>query len=134
MPREVNLIPVVLGILSREGRLLITERPEGKPYPGYWEFPGGKIEPAESGYDALVRELREELGIEVTSAHHCFDHIYTYPDRTVHLAVWIVDTFEGEPSPVENQQLRWSTSSEMQQLNLLDGMWPLLPKISPHFS
>ena len=133
MPWEINLIPVVLGVLSRAGRVLITERPAGKPYPGYWEFPGGKIEPNESGQEALVRELREELGIEVTSAHHYFDHIYSYPDRTVHLSVWIVDTFQGEPTSLENQQLRWSTFAEMQKLNLLDGMWPLLPKISAHF-
>ncbi len=135
MPREIKLIPVpvVVGVVSRDGRLLISERPEGKPYPGYWEFPGGKIEPNEDGLMALVRELHEEIGIEVTSARHCFDHVYHYPDRTVHLAVWIVDAFNGEPSSLENQKLRWSTFSEMQQLNLLDGMWPLLPKISPYF-
>ncbi len=64
----MTVVHVVAGILLRGDRMLIAERPAGKPYDGYWEFPGGKIEENESAHAALARELHEELGIEVVSA------------------------------------------------------------------
>ncbi len=103
------MIHAVVGILKREGKVLVGERPLGKPYSGYWEFPGGKVEVNETGKDALERELQEELGIHVITAKPWFQHTHSYPDKTVLLDMWIVSEFTGEPHGKENQQLRWVT-------------------------
>ena len=71
---------VAVGILQRpDGQVLFAQRPPGKAYAGYWEFPGGKIEPGESDYAALVRELREELGVEGTAATDLLTQRHVYP-------------------------------------------------------
>ena len=115
--------------MQREDKLLIAERPHGKPYSGFWEFPGGKIEEHESGEQALIRELDEELGIDVSAAQFLFHHEYTYPDKIVHLQVWQVMHFSGEPHGRENQLLRWASVSEMKTLRLLEGNWAILDAI-----
>ena len=123
------LIRVVVGILKRGHHVLVAERPQGKSYSGYWEFPGGKIEAAESGEAALKRELHEELGIHVTSAHLYFEHHHAYPDKTVLLEIWLVHAFSGEPQAKENQSLRWVTWPQMLELRLLEGNVAILGKI-----
>lgn len=133
MPRQTGIIKAVVGILRRDCRVLVAERPAGKPYSGYWEFPGGKIEPEESSETALHRELEEELGIAVVTAHHLFEHTHTYPDKTVLLDLWLVDEFVGEPHGKENQQLRWATLPEIHDLKLLEGNWPLMDRIKGLF-
>ena len=117
----------------RDGRLLVAERPEGKPYSGYWEFPGGKVEDNESSETAIKRELREELGIEVIAATHWFEHLHAYPDKTVLLELWQVSEFIGEPRGQENQTLRWVTFEEILHLRLLDGNLALLSHIKTLF-
>jgi len=120
---------VVAGILLQGDRMLIAERPVGKPYAGYWEFPGGKIEANESARAALARELHEELGIEVIAARHLFNHTYTYPDKTVSLEVWLVNEFRGEPEGKENQELRRVTFTQMADMRLLEGNWPIVDRL-----
>lgn len=122
-------IHAVAGILQNANKLLVAQRPVGKPYSGYWEFPGGKVEKQEAGEQALKRELHEELGIEIISSQHLFNHTHSYPDKNVLLEVWLVSQFSGEPQSKENQELRWVTQSEMKQLQLLEGNWPILDKI-----
>jgi 8-oxo-dGTP diphosphatase len=122
-------VHAVAGILQRENKILIAERPAGKPYNGFWEFPGGKIEASESGEHALIRELHEELGIEVKSAQFLFHHEYTYPDKIVHLQIWQVMAFEGEPQGKESQALCWVTIPEMMEMKLLEGNWVIVEKI-----
>ncbi|TAK75632.1 MAG: NUDIX domain-containing protein [Gammaproteobacteria bacterium] len=122
----MRLIRAVVGVLKREGKLLVAERPQGKSYSGYWEFPGGKIEADETGEAALVRELQEELGIDVILAKHWLDYTYSYPDKTVALEIWRVDDFTGEPHGKENQQLLWVTYAELLSLHLLDGVRPMM--------
>ena len=123
------MIRVAVGIVKRGEALLVAERPLDKPYSGYWEFPGGKIETNESGRDALTRELQEELGINVLSANLLFEHTHTYPDKTVLLEIWLIDQFEGDPYGKENQQLKWATLAEMPNLRLLEGNWFILEKL-----
>lgn len=125
----MNSIHAVAGILHRNDKILIAERPQGKPYSGFWEFPGGKIEPHESGEQALIRELHEELGIEVKLTQLLFHHEYTYPDKTVHLQIWQVTQFSGEPHGKENQQLRWVTKSQMMSMKLLEGNWAIVERL-----
>lgn len=119
----------VAGILRRKDKILIAERPAGKPYSGFWEFPGGKIEAHESGEAALIRELHEELGIEVSSARFLFHHEYIYPDKIVHLQIWEVLAFSGEPHGKENQVLSWVSLAEMKKMRLLEGNWVILDSI-----
>ena len=114
-------VRVAVGIIQDDGRFLIAKRPEGKPYSGYWEFPGGKIEPHEEAYTALVRELHEELGITVTKAELWREHHHSYPDKSVELSLWRVLAYTGTPTPLENQTLMFATYQEMQSLQLLEG-------------
>ena len=100
-------VTAVAGILWRNGRYLAAERPAGKIMAGYWEFPGGKVEEGETPDDALIRELREELGITATSAvfWRTIDHINVQGHITLHL--FHVPEFTGDPSPLEGQKLAW---------------------------
>jgi 8-oxo-dGTP diphosphatase len=133
LPWQIDMIRVAVGILRQQNRILVAERPSGKPYAGYWEFPGGKIEENELSLDALKRELHEELGITVSDAEHWFDHIHHYPDKTVLLEMWMISSFSGEMHSKENQQLRWVTFEEMQALRLLEGNWPIMERIGELF-
>lgn len=121
MSRQTQLIPVVVGVLRRAGKVLVAERPKDKPYSGYWEFPGGKVEPNETVEDALKREIKEELGVDVLSASPWITHQHDYPDKSVFLNLWCVDVFDGEPVGKESQQLRWVDCDEMFSLRLLEG-------------
>ena len=131
MPWEIRLIRAVAGILYRENKILIAERPVGRPYSGYWEFPGGKIEVNESGEEALKRELAEELGIMVMSAQRWFEHSHVYPDKTVFLEMWLVKEFSGVPEGKEKQMLRWVTMSELVGLRVLEGNLAIIDRINP---
>lgn len=115
------MIPVVVGIIRRGDLFLVAERPVGKPYSGYWEFPGGKVEPGEDALTALKRELHEELGIDVTEASLWQEREHTYPDKTVFLSLWQVHHYHGEPQSLENQTLAFVTIEQMRALRLLEG-------------
>jgi 8-oxo-dGTP diphosphatase len=122
-------VHAVAGLLQCEDKYLIAKRPEGKPYSGFWEFPGGKIEENESGEHALIRELHEELGIEVHAAEFLFHHDYSYPDKMVHLQIWRVTQFSGEPHGKESQMLEWVTLADMMNMQLLEGNFIIVDKM-----
>ena len=124
-----KLVRAVVGIIKRDNKVLVAERPVGKPYSGYWEFPGGKIEPQESPQEALIRELREELGIDVITAEPWFIHQHHYPDKKVELNMWLVTQFTGEPHSKENQSLRWATHADMLAMRLLEGNWAVMDRV-----
>jgi 8-oxo-dGTP diphosphatase len=104
-PRKRTL--VVAGLVVRDGHVLITQRRADQALPLQWEFPGGKVEPGESASDALVRELREELGIETETAYPWITRVFTYPHATVRLHFFRVTRWRGEPHPHEGQQFAW---------------------------
>jgi len=106
--QQAGIGDVAVGmILRQDGCLLLANRPRGKPYEGWWELPGGKLEPGEDALQALSRELHEELGITVTQATPWVTHVHVYPHATVRLAFCRVTAWEGEPRGMENQALRW---------------------------
>lgn len=133
MSWEFELIRAVVGILQKDDVVLIGQRPFGKPYSGYWEFPGGKIEKAETAADALSRELHEELGIRVLQAERWFEYTHHYPDKTVALQFWRILSYEGDPVGKENQTLCWVNFSELQELNLLEGNLAVMDKLKDLF-
>lgn len=130
MAKSNRIVHAVVGILWRDQQLLVCERPLGKPYAGFWEFPGGKIESNETSLSALKRELEEELGIVVKSAELIIQHQHTYPDKHVILDIWKITDFIGEPKSLEQQQLKWATPQALRQLNLLEGNWAILDAIT----
>jgi 8-oxo-dGTP diphosphatase len=106
MPEKI--IDVAVGVLLRpDGTVLLGNRPEDKPWPGWWELPGGKLEPGESVMQALARELHEELGIQIHTATPWVTYVHTYPTTTVRLAFCRVTGWDGEPQGLEGQLLRW---------------------------
>jgi 8-oxo-dGTP diphosphatase len=109
-----------------QGRLLLNQRPPGRPMAGDWECPGGKCEPGEQAWDALRRELDEELGIEVQAGERFLDLWHEYPDRRVHLDVWRIGRFRGVPFPREGQVLRWLTLDDIDSIRLLEADWPIV--------
>jgi len=107
-PASNTIIDVAVGIVWRpDGRVLLAERPSGKPWSGYWEFPGGKIEPGESVRHALARELHEELGIELDDATPWVTRVHAYPEKTVRLHFQRVHRWHGAPHGREGQRLSW---------------------------
>lgn len=103
-----KIVDVAAGlVIDAAGRLLLGQRPVGKPYEGWWELPGGKLEPGETPLQALARELNEEIGIEVTRAVRWVTHVHAYTHATVRLYFCRVTGWRGEPTGLENQQLHW---------------------------
>jgi len=111
------------------GRVLIARRPEGKYMAGFWEFPGGKLDAGETAEQALARELREELGIQLQRCHPLLQLRHDYPDRVVALEVFIVDEFRGEPAALEGQALQWVSSQVLVQQPLLPADRPIVAAI-----
>jgi 8-oxo-dGTP diphosphatase len=118
-------------LLDAEGRYLLGQRPEGKPYAGYWEVPGGKIENGESVFAALKRELQEELGIDIESSEDLVVLEYDYPHAYVRLHVSIIRKWIGIPKGCEGQSLSWqllvNTIPTVEPL--LPAAWPMLEKL-----
>lgn len=113
-------------ILKPDGNFLLTQRPEGKPYSGYWEFPGGKIEKNETPLYALNRELQEELGIQVIHAHPWMTRIFAYEHATVKLHFYRVTAWQGDVYGREQQQLSWQTPLTTTATPMLPANGPVL--------
>ena len=120
----MRITEVAAAVIERPGEFLLAQRPAGKPYSGFWEFPGGKIEPGEDPRAALDRELREELGIEVREATPWITRVYAYTHATVRLHFFRVTAWEGEPQPLEDQAIRW-------QVVTAPDVAPMLPANAP---
>lgn len=136
----LNITHAAVGIIQREdGLVLLGERPVGKPWAGYWEFPGGKVEIDETPIQALVRELQEELGITVKSHYPWLTRTFDYPAKlnvqgqlespakTVKLHFFIVTEWDGEPRGLEQQALSWQAPNSL-------NVSPMLPANAPIFS
>jgi len=121
------VLHVMAGVLrDATGRVLLAQRPPGKHLAGMWEFPGGKLEPGESPRDALVRELREELGIDVLDAEPLLQIPFDYPERILLLDTWRVDRWHGQPRSMEGQPLQWSFPRDIAPTTLAPADRPVL--------
>lgn len=117
---------VAVGVLIRpDGSFLLTSRPQGKVYEGYWEFPGGKLEAGETVAQALRRELEEELGIHIGAVHPWKSEVVDYPHALVRLNFCKVFDWQGELQMRENQSFAWQ-QLPVQVVPVLPGTVPLL--------
>ncbi len=120
-----KIVEVAAAVLQRpDGTFLLAQRPADKIWAGYWEFPGGKVEAGETARDALVRELKEELGIVVVIAYPWIARVFAYPHATVRLSFFRVTEWRGEMHPHEGQQFSWQHATEV-------AVGPLLPANAP---
>jgi 8-oxo-dGTP diphosphatase len=117
---------VAAALFDRDGQVLIAQRPLGKPLAGRWEFPGGKVDAGESEREALSRELREELGIEVLAARPFMRLTHAYAERDVELSLWIVERFTGEPRPLDAQALKWVAPARLAAEDILEADQPFI--------
>lgn len=127
------LVDVAVGLLLREdGRFLLCTRPPGKPYAGYWEFPGGKFEAGEDVVAALQRELSEEIGIQPTNIVFWQVLVVDYPHALVRLHFCKVQAWDGEVKMLEGQRFVWETHP-VQVQPVLPGTIPVLAWLQqPH--
>ncbi len=120
-------VEVAAAVIERsDGAFLMASRPPGKPYAGWWEFPGGKVEAGESARHALERELREELGIEVEEAVPWLNRAFDYPHAAVMLHFFRVTRWLGEPQPHEGQTLAWTRAEAPDVAPILPANGPIL--------
>lgn len=122
---------VAAGILiNSAGQFLLGSRPVGKPYAGYWEFPGGKLEHGESAHAALVRELNEEMGIQVKAATPWLTQRFDYPHAQVELRFFKVTAWDGILHGREGQQLAWQSIGQMTVSPILPANGPILRSLA----
>jgi 8-oxo-dGTP diphosphatase len=124
---QLKSIDVVAGLLFKDGRVLACQRGADGPFPLKWEFPGGKIEPGEEATAALVRELREELGIDTAVVKEILTYTHSYPGSfTVKLSFFQVPHYSGEVVNRVFKRIRWVAPEELGKLDFLDGDRPAI--------
>jgi 8-oxo-dGTP diphosphatase len=128
-PTRRTLLVAAAALVDHENRVLIAERPVGRSMAGLWEFPGGKVEAGETPEQALVRELREELGIEVCLA--CLAPFtfasYAYPEFHLLMPLFLCSNWEGEITPREGQRVQWVRAMRLADYPMPPADLPLLP-------
>jgi len=124
--RPIILVAAV-ALLNEEGKVLLAKRPPGRPLAGLWEFPGGKVDPGEDPETALIRELMEELGIEITRA----DLVpltfasHAYPEFHLLMPLYLCKRWEGDIAAQENQELLWVKPDELRLYDMPPADEPL---------
>ncbi|MFC4626576.1 8-oxo-dGTP diphosphatase MutT [Daeguia caeni] len=123
------LVVAACALVDGDGRVLLTQRPEGKQLAGLWEFPGGKVEPGETPEECLVRELREEIGI--TTRVPCLAPLtfasHTYEDFHLLMPLYVCRRFEGIARGLEGQALKWVRPRDMRDYPMPPADEPLIP-------
>lgn len=119
------VVPVACALIERDGRLLVAQRPPGKKRAGKWEFPGGKLEAGETADFALVREIREELGLDIQVGKRLAAVRHDYGDAVIELLPYRCALTSGEPHPHEHTAIRWCTREEIAALDLAEADRPV---------
>jgi mutator protein MutT len=125
----LQTIDVAAALIFRDGKLLITRRRAEAHLGGLWEFPGGKREPNETFEQCLVRELREELGVEVSVGELFEEVVHAYPGKTVHLKFFVCRLENGEPKTLGCTALKWVGKSELEKYTFPAADARLLDKL-----
>jgi 8-oxo-dGTP diphosphatase len=123
------LLVAAVALIDKEGRVLLAQRPEGKSMAGLWEFPGGKVEPSETPEAALIRELREELGIDTWSS--CLAPLtfasHDYNDFHLLMPLYACRKWQGIVTPLEGQKLAWVRPAGLRDYPMPPADLPLIP-------
>ncbi|MGC6512057.1 MAG: 8-oxo-dGTP diphosphatase MutT [Parvibaculales bacterium] len=123
-----QLLVVAAALVDEEGRVLVTQRPPGKSMAGKWEFPGGKVEAQETPEQALIRELKEELDIDVT--HNCLAPLsfasHTYDDFHLLMPLFVCRKWQGVVRPAEGQAMQWVKPVQLFKLEMPPADLPLI--------
>jgi 8-oxo-dGTP diphosphatase len=126
-PHRVVLVAAV-ALIDADGRVLLAQRPEGKAMAGLWEFPGGKVDGGETPEAALIRELAEELGVDVAAS--CLAPFtfasHTYPDFHLLMPLYVCRKWSGIPMPREGQRLRWVRAAQLADYPMPPADTPLV--------
>lgn len=124
-----TLLVSAVALIDSEGRVLLAQRPEGKSLAGLWEFPGGKVEPGETPEAALIRELREELGIDTWKS--CLAPLtfasHSYPDFHLLMPLFACRRWDGIPTAQEGQTLAWVRPANLRDYPMPAADLPLIP-------
>jgi 8-oxo-dGTP diphosphatase len=122
------LLVAACALIDSDGRVLLAERPAGKPMAGLWEFPGGKVDDGERPEDTLIRELSEELGIIVNEA--CLAPLtfasHSYADFHLVMPLYVCRRWEGSVMPLERQRLAWVRPNRLREYPMLPADEPLV--------
>ena len=136
MEKKDLIIVSAISLVDRDGRILISKRSENKFMPGYWEFPGGKLEGGETPEQCLIREIKEEINIDLEN--FCFStltfSLNEYNEFNILLLLYICREWEGVIIAKENQELKWSFSKDLYDCNLLPADKDLIPYIRDSIS
>ncbi|MBZ4689511.1 MAG: mutT [Cereibacter sp.] len=123
------LLVSAVALIDRDGRILLAQRPEGKSLAGLWEFPGGKVEPGETPEAALIRELKEELGIDTKAS--CLAPLtfasHSYDDFHLMMPLFACRRWEGIPEAREGQTLAWVMPNRLRDYPMPPADLPLIP-------
>lgn len=122
-------LQVVAALLEQGGRFLICQRPSHKAQGDLWEFAGGKIEPGETPQQALERECREELAVEIQAGELFMEVVHEYDDRIVRLLVLRAVLKSGEPIALEHQAMAWVTPQQMMEYDFCPADLPILERL-----
>ncbi|WP_336055479.1 (deoxy)nucleoside triphosphate pyrophosphohydrolase [Nitratireductor sp. CH_MIT9313-5] len=128
-PEKPMVLVVACALVDADGRVLITQRPEGKSLAGLWEFPGGKVDPGEVPEEALIRELKEELGIETKTS--CLAPLtfasFSYDSFHLLMPLYVCRRFWGIPEGREGQALKWVRPNKLRDYPMPPADEPLIP-------
>ncbi|MBK5933979.1 8-oxo-dGTP diphosphatase [Rhodovulum imhoffii] len=118
-----------VALIDADGRVLLAQRPAGKPMAGLWEFPGGKVEPGETPEAALIRELQEELGIDTRAS--CLAPLsfasHSYADFHLLMPLFACRRWTGTPAPREGQAMKWVRANRLRDYPMPEADLPLIP-------
>jgi len=129
-PKPIPVLDVGAALVIRGGRYLVTQRLEGDSFGGFWEIPGGKVEPGEKLEDCVVRELMEELAIKVDPRKFFRTVDYSYPHLTVRLHIYLCRLVSGEPQKIECQDYAWATPAELPTFRFPEADQTLVHELS----
>jgi 8-oxo-dGTP diphosphatase len=124
-----RVLVAAVALIDADGRVLMAKRPEGKSLAGLWEFPGGKVEPEENLEAALIRELKEELDIDVTAS--CLAPLtfasHAYDDFQLLMPLFVCRRWKGLPRAMEGQEIKWIRAKDLRALAMPPADLPLIP-------
>lgn len=125
------LLVAACALIDRDGRILLTQRPEGKAMAGLWEFPGGKMEQGERPEETVIRELREEIGIDTDEA--CLAPVafasHAYDEFHLMMPLFVCRKWRGTPKPLEGQSLAWARPGELRSYKMPPADIPLAAQL-----